>query len=171
MARIEIPNFQDYLEQLIGGSHRTIKLVSGRANELDIVYSLSNERVIAEENRSKTTVARILRVLVPGTLITGMDNLKEDTSCILSVNLVSVYSSQIIFNFEISVCNGSNMHKSRIRESEMQRISNRLSNINGFSVSKSSLSINIEKSCIYKDYNIKNLKDISFTGKKCVMEY
>ena len=47
MARIEIPNFQDYLEQWIGGSHRTIKLVSGHTNELDIVYSLSNERVIA----------------------------------------------------------------------------------------------------------------------------
>lgn len=125
---VDKSNYKDYIKEYIvkrlNTSYRTVNIVSGWGNEYNIVYSISNERVVREDAKFQANVARLLKVLVPGPLITGIDYLKEDARCILSLNVLEISGNLIKFEYDISVCNGSSIDKKRIRNSELYKMSN-----------------------------------------------
>lgn len=171
MARLDIDNFRDYLEKWICSYSRTLSLVSEETNKLYIMYHLNDEKVYRDDARGMVTLARALKVLIPGPFIAGLDYLKEDVSCILTVEVMSVCNNIIKLDYDISVCNGSSIDKIRIRKDELQRISNRLSFIEGFTTQSSILNICIDKCVLCKGNNITKIDKISFARNKCIIEY
>lgn len=170
MSRIEITDFKTYLNNWISDS-RTIGLVSMRTNGFDVLYRIANRRVIRDDATMTAKVARVLKLLVAGPLIINWDYLKEDTMCILEVNMLGIYDNHIKLSFDISVCNGSNSYKSIVRVEEIQRISNRLSNIESFTVSESIISVDVENCEICREYNITTIKTVNFAENKCILEF
>lgn len=171
MSRLDIDNFRDYLEKWICSNSRTLDLVWEETNKLDIMYHLNDEKVYRDDARGMVTFARFLKVLMPVPFIAGLDHLKEDASCILSVEVISVYNNIIKLNYDISVCNGSSIDKNRIRKAELKRISNRLSFIDGFTIQSSTLNICIDKCVLCDGKNITKIDKISFARNKCIIEY
>lgn len=171
MARLDIDNFRDYIEKWICTNSRALSLVSEESNKLYIMYHLKDEKVYRDDARGMVTFARALKILIPVPFIAGLDHLKEEARCILTVEVTSVCNNIIKLDYDIEVCNGSSIDKIRIRKDELQRISKKLSFIEGFTIQSSTLNICIDKCVLCKGKDITKIDKISFARNKCIIEY
>lgn len=144
ISYIDLSKYKEYIVKLLNTSYRTVDVIYGNGSSLSVVYSISNKRVIREDARLKANFARILKVLSPVPLITGIDNLKENAECLFSINVIDIHNNQIRFEYNISVCNGSKVDKWRIKNSELSKISNIISHI-GYKVSESEFYVDVNK--------------------------
>lgn len=175
MAYLEISNFEEYIINWLTTSSRTINLVadSNDKEEFVVIYSISDKRVVREDSTLLANVGRLAKFLCPP-LFVQMDLLKEDARCALSVKVTDTLGKLIKFEYELSVCNGSQLDKMIIKKTELFKVSNLIKRISGVVESDSGLYFDVRKSKICQNHKIVSVKKVSFAGLskiKCIIEY
>lgn len=175
MAYLEVSNFEEYIINWLTTSCRTINLVadSGEKQGFIVIYSISDRRVVREDATPLANVGRLAKFLCPP-LFVQMNLLKEDARCALSVKVTGTFGKLIKFEYELSVCNGSQLDKMIIQKIEQFKVSNLIKRISGVIESDSGLYFDVRKSKICQNHKIASVKKVSFDGLskiKCIIEY
>ena len=174
---ITVPDFKEKVTLGLNGTrgvdgdhrYRTVRIVSGKAKHLDIMYTISYAKAYREGTGLMRIIAMIAKVLCPGSLITGRDYLKEDTSCILSINLKDIQENRIRLKYEIVVCDGGRFHQAIVKNRELNDLLNQLRLPVGFSITEEFITVDMRKRKIFSENGIVTLKDIYFKGRECVL--
>ena len=177
MAYLEISNFEEYIINWLTTSSRTINIVAA-SNDKEgfvVIYSISDKRVVREDSTLLANVGRLAKFLCPVPLFVPMDLLEEDARCALSVKVTGTLGKLIKFEYELRVCNGSQLDKMIIKKTELFKVSNLIKNrISGVVESESGLYFDVRKSEICQSHKIVSVKKVSFDGLskiKCIIEY
>lgn len=179
MSEIIVPDFKEKIARWINGirmsfkdkNYRTLQLVSGETNRLDIMYSISYLKTYNNDDKFIVNIFRAAKLLMHMPMIIGRDYLKEDTICILTVNVIDVLDNIIKLKYDISVCNGSSVHKNIVRKMELADLSVGIKLPVGFSISEQYIMVDLKQRQGFVDKGIVSIKDVCFNGKECSLIY
>lgn len=178
MNTFAVVDFKEKVTRWINGirnewdnHYRTVKIVSGDNKRLDIVYSVSYMRAIRDDATLMDKVSTVLKWISPATLITGNDYLKEDTRCILTLQTSYIMENKLKMKYDISVCNGSVIHKKVVKEMEKADLLLGLKSPIGFTISDDSIIVDFSERVAIRERGIVSIKDIIFKGSECTLLY
>lgn len=180
MSIITIPDLKDKVSEWINGIRtegnkyfRKVIFASGNNTDtkrLTIMYSIAYSRAYRKDARLSVNITRVIKFFCP-ILITPDDLLKEDTYCLLYLNLSYIKDNILFFKYDIAVSNGSFLHKKIVRNMELADFTLKTKLPVGFSISDTYLSIDLKKCPQTLKIDNINIKDIQFKDYKCELIY
>lgn len=171
MNIITIPNIKQHFSELINSSLRQVRLVYCDKDRIDILYAISHIRTYREGVGPRKALAMIIKLLCPVPVITGLDSLMEDTKCFLTLKVHSIHNNCVNFTYEISVANGSELHKRKVKKIEEVVFRNKTYMPRGFSKTDNFITLNLKKSNLVPINSTTEIKKISFKGDECSLCY
>ncbi len=150
----------------------TVNLVSGGDKRIDVLYSIAYMRTFREDTGLARIVGRIAKFFAPSSLIVPWHLLKEDTQCILTMEILSIQGNKARLKYDISICNGGKIHKAIVRKAELKFFKNGLRLPVWFSFSNQCITLDLRKCYFFSKNRIESVKDMVFAkGGKCLIRY
>lgn len=163
MSEYNITGLREKVSKLINGNrseddkyYRRILSVSGYGivEGFTILYAISYSKTYSSEERGQANAARaiksIVKIFTGGMLITPTVQQTENTYCKIHISIISVHDNTLYMSYGIQVQNGSFLHKRMVQEMEETGFFGQLRFREGFIVSESKITIDLEKAGWFK---------------------
>ena len=148
--------------------------MSGESSCYKASYFISYMKTYSEDERRKSLVVRGLKSAVR--LLTGVPLLSPavdktaDTLCNLTIIIVGIKDNCLKLRYDISVSNGSLIHKKIVKEYELVALASLIKNVSGVAYEDPYLVVDLKRVGI-KEVESKRVAEASFEGNDCVFMY